>query len=153
MEREGISTVSNCRFLLVGTMNPEEGELRQHFLDQFSLCVVIGCENKPEQRLAIVKAAMAYEDDPKGFAASFAPLEAELREKIDAASKRLSSIKATEANRLYIVSKCLEAEVQGHRADLTLEETAKAVATWNGHTEITQEDIDIAAPLCAAPPP
>ena len=146
VEREGISAVSDCRFLLVGTMNPEEGELRQHFLDQFGLCVVIGSENKPEQRLAIVKAAMAYEDNPKGFAASFAPLEAELREKIEAASNLLPSIKATEANRLYIVSKCLEAEVQGHRADLTLEETAKAVAAWNGHTEITQEDIDIAAP-------
>ena len=146
VEREGISAVSDCRFLLVGTMNPEEGELRQHFLDQFGLCVVIGSENKPEQRLAIVKAAMAYEDDPRGFAASFAPLEAELREKIEAASRLLPTIKATEANRLYMVSKCLEAEVQGHRADLTLEETAKAVAAWNGHTEITQEDIDVAAP-------
>ena len=146
VEREGISAISDCRFLLVGTMNPEEGELRQHFLDQFGLCVVIGSENKPEQRLAIVKAAMAYEDDPKGFAASFAPMEAELREKIEAASRLLPSIKATEANRLYMVSKCLEAEVQGHRADLTLEETAKAVAAWNGHTEITQEDIDEAAP-------
>ena len=55
-------------------------------------------------------------------------------------------ITVTEANRLYIVSKCLEAQVQGHRADLTLEETAKAVAAWNGHAEITQEDIDEAAP-------
>ena len=146
VEREGISAVSDCRFLLVGTMNPEEGQLRQHFLDQFGLCVVIGSENTPELRLAIVKARMAFEEDPKAFSRSFAPLEMELREKIQAASDLLLKISATEANRLYIVSKCLEAEVQGHRADLTLEETAKAVAAWNGHTEITKEDIDEAAP-------
>ena len=146
VEREGISAVSECRFLLVGTMNPEEGQLRQHFLDQFGLCVVVGSENKPEQRLAIVKARMAFEEDPKAFAKSFAPFELELGEKIEEASKLLPTITVTEGNRLYIVSKCLEAEVQGHRADLTLEETAKAVAAWNGHTEITKEDIDEAAP-------
>lgn len=146
VEREGISAVSDCHFLLVGTMNPEEGQLRQHFLDQFGLCVVVGSENKPEQRLAIVKARMAFEDDPKAFAESYAEAEAELRDRIEAATKLLPQITATEANRLYIVSKCLEAEVQGHRADLTLEETAKAAAAWNGHTEITKEDIDEAAP-------
>ena len=146
VEREGISAVSDCRFLLVGTMNPEEGQLRQHFLDQFGLCVVIGAENKPEQRLAIVKARMAFEDDPKAFARSFAPFEQELRKKIEVAAELLPAITATEANRLYMVSKCLEAEVQGHRADLTLEETARAVAAWNGHNEITKEDIDEAAP-------
>ena len=146
VEREGISAVRDSRFLLVGTMNPEEGQLRQHFLDQFGLCVVVGSENKPEQRLAIVKARMAFEDDPKAFAKSFAPFEQELRERIEAAANLLPMITATDANRLYIVSKCLEAEVQGHRADLTLEETAKAMAAWNGHTEITKEDIDEAAP-------
>lgn len=146
VEREGISAISDCRFLLVGTMNPEEGQLRQHFLDQFGLCVVVGSENKPEQRLAIVKARMAYENDPKAFAENYAQQEAALRDSIEAAVKLLPQIAATEANRLYIVTKCLEAEVQGHRADLTLEETAKAVAAWNGHTEITKEDIDEAVP-------
>ena len=147
VEREGISAVSDCHFLLVGTMNPEEGQLRQHFLDQFGLCVVVGSENKPEQRLAIVKARMAYEEDPKAFAELYALQEAQLCKRIDAAAQRLGAISATEANRLYIVSKCLEAEVQGHRADLCLEETAKAVAAWNGHDEITREDIDEAAPF------
>ena len=146
VEREGISAISDCHFLLVGTMNPEEGQLRQHFLDQFGLCVVVGSENKPEQRLAIVKARMAYEDDPQAFAESYAEQEKELRDRIETAVKLLPQIAATEANRLYIVSKCLEAEVQGHRADLTLEETAKAVAAWNGHRSITKEDIDEAAP-------
>lgn len=146
VEREGISAVSDCRFLLVGTMNPEEGQLRQHFLDQFGLCVVVGSENEPEQRLAIVKARMAFEDDPTAFAQSYAAQESVLRERIETASALLPAIAVTEANRLYIVSKCLEAQVQGHRADLTLEETAKAVAAWNGHTEITRKDIDEAAP-------
>ena len=146
VEREGISAVSDCRFLLVGTMNPEEGQLRQHFLDQFGLCVVVGSENRPEQRLAIVKARMAYEDDPKAFAESYAEQEAQLRDRIETAAKLLPQIAATEANRLAMVAKCLEAEVQGHRADLTLEETARAVAAWNGHRSITKEDIDEAAP-------
>ena len=146
VEREGISSVSDSRFLLVGTMNPEEGQLRQHFLDQFGLCVVVGSENEPEQRLAIVKARMAFEDDPKAFAQSYAEQETALRERIETASALLPSIAVTEANRLYIVSKCLEAEVQGHRADLTLEETAKAMAAWNSHDEITQKDIDESAP-------
>ena len=147
VEREGISAVSDCRFLLVGTMNPEEGLLRQHFLDQFGLCVVVGSENEPEQRLAIVKAAMAYEEDPGAFAARYAGQEAQLRDKLEAASKLLPQIAPTEADRLSIVARCLAAEVQGHRADLTLEETARAVAAWNGHTEITKEDIDEAAPF------
>ena len=146
VEREGISAVRDSRFLLVGTMNPEEGQLRQHFLDQFGLCVVVGSENKPEQRLAIVKARMAFEENPKAFVKSFALQEAALRGKLEVAMQLLPAIKVTEANRLYIVSKCLEAEVQGHRADLTLEETAKAMAAWNGHAEITKEDIDEAAP-------
>ena len=146
VEREGISAVGACRFVLVGTMNPEEGQLRQHFLDQFGLCVVVGSENEPERRLAIVKAMMAFEDDPNAFAAGYARQEAELRKRIETAAMMLPLIRVTEANRLYIVSKCLEAEVQGHRADLTLEETAKAVAAWHGHREITEEDIDEAAP-------
>ena len=146
VEREGISASSACRFLLVGTMNPEEGQLRQHFLDQFGLCVVVGSENKPEHRLAIVKARMAFEEDPKNFTTLFEQQEQALTKRITDATTRMASIIVTEANRLYIVSKCLEAEVQGHRADLTLEETAKAMAAWNGHGEITQEDIDEAAP-------
>ena len=146
VEREGISAVSACRFLLVGTMNPEEGQLRRHFLDQFGLCVSVEAENEPQQRLAIVKTRMAFEDDPKAFAESFADREAALARQIAQASQLLPQIAVTEANRLYIVGKCLAAEVQGHRADLTLEETAKAVAAWKGHTEITQEDIDEAAP-------
>ena len=145
VEREGISAVSDCRFLLVGTMNPEEGQLRQHFLDQFGLCVVVGSENKPEQRLAIVKARMAFEEDPQSFIRLFAQQEAALAKRIAAAEEKLPLIKATEADRLYIVSKCLEADVQGHRGDLTLEEAAKAVAAWNGHDGLTQEDIDEAA--------
>ena len=145
VEREGISTTNDCRFLLVGTMNPEEGQLRQHFLDQFGLCVVVGSENTPEQRLSIVKARMEFEENPRSFVESYAETEEALRRKIEMAAELLPQITVTEANRLYIVGKCLEAQVQGHRADLTLEETAKAMAAWRGHLEISQEDIDDAS--------
>ena len=140
VEREGISTTNDCRFLLVGTMNPEEGQLRQHFLDQFGLS-----ENTPEQRLSIVKARMEFEENPRSFVESYAETEEVLRRKIEMAAELLPQITVTEANRLYIVGKCLEAQVQGHRADLTLEETAKAMAAWRGHLEISQEDIDDAS--------
>ena len=145
VEREGVSATSDCHFLLVGTMNPEEGQLRQHFLDQFGLCVVVGSENTPEQRVAIVKARMAYEQDANGFSHSFEGEEKALNNRIQQASSLLGDIKVTESNRLYIVSKCLEAGVQGHRGDLTLEETAKAVAAFDLRTEITEADIDEAA--------
>ena len=145
VEREGISAVSPCHFLLVGTMNPEEGQLRQHFLDQFGLCVVVGSENTPEQRLAIVKSRMAYEDAPEVFVRQYHKQEQDLRRKINQALETLPMVRVTEENRLYIVSKCLEAGVQGHRGDLVLEETAKAVAAFDLRTQITQADIDEAA--------
>ena len=126
-------------------MNPEEGQLRQHFLDQFGLCVVVGSENTLDQRLSIVKARMAFEENPGKFVEAYKAEEELLRQKIEAAAELLPQIVVTEANRLYIVGKCLEAQVQGHRADLTLEETAKAMAAWRGHLEITQEDIDDAS--------
>lgn len=145
VEREGISTTNRCDFLLIGTMNPEEGQLRQHFLDQFGLCVVIAAENDPKQRMAIVKARMEFEENPKKFLKSYEEAENALRHRIEEAAKLVPQVVVTEANRLYMVGKCLEAQVQGHRADLTLEETAKAMAAWNGHLEITQEDIEEAA--------
>ena len=145
VEREGISAVSTCRFLLVGTMNPEEGQLRQHFLDQFGLCVVVASENTPEQRTAIVKARMAYEEDPAGFLQAHQQDEDALSQLLEQAEKILPQVQATEANRLYIVSKCLEAGIQGHRGDLVLEETARAVAALDLRTEITEADIDEAA--------
>ena len=145
VEREGVSAVSDCRFLLVGTMNPEEGQLRQHFLDQFGLCVVIASENTPEQRLAIVKARMAYEDDPRGFVRRYREEEDALRRRLSEAAAVVPHVEVSEANRLYIVSKCLEAGIQGHRGDLVLEETAKAVAAFDLRTQITEADIDEAA--------
>ena len=145
VEREGVSATSACHFLLVGTMNPEEGQLRQHFLDQFGLCVVIGSENKPEDRVSIVKARMAYEQDTMAFFQSFRASETALKQKIKDAAALLPEVTVTEANRLYMVSKCLEAGVQGHRGDLVLEETAKAVAAFDLRTEITDADINEAA--------
>ena len=145
VEREGISASAQCHFLLVGTMNPEEGQLRQHFMDQFGLCVVVGSENKPEQRLAIVKARMAYEEDPVAFLHRYHKQEQDLRRKLCQAMDMLPMVRVTEANRLYIVSKCLEAGIQGHRGDLVLEETAKAVAAFELRSQITEADIDEAA--------
>ncbi|MDO4454039.1 MAG: VWA domain-containing protein [Eubacteriales bacterium] len=145
IEREGISYSTSSNFILIGTMNPEEGQLRQHFLDQFGLCVVTEAENNLEQRVAITKARITYEENPKKFTASYTKEESELKEKILQATKILTQICIREEERFYIVNKCLEANVQGHRADLILEETAKAMAAWNGRLKVTEEDIDRAA--------
>lgn len=145
VEREGISYCTPSCFTLIGTMNPEEGQLRQHFLDQFGLCVVTETENDLKKRIAIIKARMDYEENPKKFIASYALKEMELKEKIIQATKQLDQVCISEQERVYIVKKCLEACVQGHRADLILEETAKAIAAWSGRIKIIREDIDQAA--------
>lgn len=145
VEREGLSYEHPSRFLLVGTMNPEEGQLRQHFLDRFGLCVVVGSENTPESRVKIVKSMLSFDSDPVAFARQFRAEDEALKAHLQAAADLLPAIDLTEENHLTIVKLCVEAGVQGHRADLILGETAKAVAAWELRSSVTQEDIEQAA--------
>lgn len=147
VEREGVSVRHAARFLLVGTMNPEEGELRPQLLDRFGLTVEVAASRVPEQRVEVVRRRLAYEDDPAAFAARWAGEEAALRERIVAARELLPQVALGDAVLLQIAATCAAFEVDGMRADIVMARTATALAAWAGRTEVTSEDVRQAALL------
>ncbi|WP_149562251.1 putative cobaltochelatase [Streptomyces cacaoi] len=147
VEREGVSVTHASRFLLVGTMNPEEGELRPQLLDRFGLTVEVAASRDPEQRVEVVRRRLAYEDDPEGFAARWADAEQEMRERIAAARALLPQVRLGDSALRRIAATCAEFEVDGMRADLVMARTATALAAWAGRTEVLAEDVRQAALL------
>ncbi|MER7959870.1 putative cobaltochelatase [Streptomyces sp. NPDC096030] len=147
VEREGVSVRHAARFLLVGTMNPEEGELRPQLLDRFGLTVEVAASREPEQRVEVVRRRLAYDDDPAAFAARWAGEESALRERIVAARALLSDVVLGDAALLQIAATCAAFEVDGMRADIVMARTATALAAWAGRTEVTSEDVRQAALL------
>ncbi|MFD7335925.1 putative cobaltochelatase [Streptomyces violascens] len=147
VEREGVSVRHAARFLLVGTMNPEEGELRPQLLDRFGLTVEVAASREPEQRVEVVRRRLAYDDDPAGFAARWADEEGELRQRIVVARELLPSVVLGDAVLLQIAATCAAFEVDGMRADIVMARTATALAAWAGRTEVTSEDVRQAALL------
>jgi magnesium chelatase subunit D len=147
VEREGISYSHPARFILVGTMNPEEGELRPQLLDRFGLCVEISGLQDVEQRIAVVTRRAAYERDPIGFAEEWVEREQSLAAQIVAAQKRLGQVEPTHADLYAVAELCLQMEVQGHRADITIIETALTNAALEGRGQLDPEDLLLAAEL------
>ncbi|MFF9145138.1 putative cobaltochelatase [Streptomyces sp. NPDC014861] len=147
VEREGVSVRHAARFLLVGTMNPEEGELRPQLLDRFGLTVEVAASRVPEERVEVVRRRLAFEDDPAGFAARWAGEEAALRERIVAARELLPKVALGDAVLLQIAATCAAFEVDGMRADIVMARTATALAAWAGREEVTSEDVRRAALL------
>ncbi|GAA3054818.1 putative cobaltochelatase [Streptomyces roseofulvus] len=147
VEREGVSVRHAARFLLVGTMNPEEGELRPQLLDRFGLTVEVAASRDPQQRVEVVRRRLAFEDDPAGFAARWAGEEAALRERIVAAREVLPRVVLGDAVLLQIAATCAAFEVDGMRADIVMARTATALAAWAGREEVTSEDVRQAALL------
>lgn len=147
VEREGVSVSHPARFILVGTMNPEEGELRPQLLDRFGLAVeVTGLTDVPS-RVAVIERRMAYEADPQGFIAQWQRAEDELAAQVVAARELLPAVQISRSDMAAVASLCLELGVDGHRADLTILETARTHAAWRDRTRVTVEDIRIAAEL------
>ncbi|MFB6841471.1 putative cobaltochelatase [Streptomyces sp. NPDC056361] len=147
VEREGVSVRHAARFLLVGTMNPEEGELRPQLLDRFGLTVEVAASRVPEERVEVVRRRLAFEDDPAGFAARWAGEESALRERIVAARELLPQVALGDAVLLQIAATCAAFDVDGMRADIVMARTATALAAWAGRTEVTSEDVRQAALL------
>ncbi|MEU7032119.1 putative cobaltochelatase [Streptomyces sp. NPDC046237] len=147
VEREGVSVRHAARFLLVGTMNPEEGELRPQLLDRFGLTVEVAASREPEQRVEVVRRRLAYDDDPAAFAARWAGEETALRDRIVAARTLLPSVVLGDAALLQIAATCAAFEVDGMRADIVMARTATALAAWAGRTEVTSDDVRQAALL------
>ncbi|MCQ4044956.1 putative cobaltochelatase [Streptantibioticus rubrisoli] len=147
VEREGVSVRHAARFLLVGTMNPEEGELRPQLLDRFGLTVEVSASRDPGQRVEVVRRRLAYDEDPAAFAARWAAEEDELRQRIAAARELLPSVRLGDAALRQIASVCAAFEVDGMRADIVTARTATALAAWAGRTEVLEEDVRQAALL------
>ncbi|MFD8595842.1 putative cobaltochelatase [Kitasatospora sp. NPDC059646] len=147
VEREGVSVRHAARFLLVGTMNPEEGELRPQLLDRFGLTVEIAATRDADERAEVVRRRLAYDADPAAFAARWAEQERALAERIGAARELLPSVELSDLALRQITAVCAAFEVDGLRADIVMARTAVALAAWAGRTGVLEEDVRKAAQL------
>ncbi|MFI8068326.1 putative cobaltochelatase [Streptomyces sp. NPDC086033] len=147
VEREGVSVRHSSKFLLVGTMNPEEGELRPQLLDRFGLTVEVAASREPDQRVEVVRRRLAYDDDPTGFAARWADEERAVRQRIVGARELLPSVRLGDGALRQIAATCAAFEVDGMRADIVMARTATALAAWAGRTDVLAEDVRQAALL------
>lgn len=147
VEREGISFSHPANFILVGTMNPEEGELRPQLLDRFGLCVTIQGIQDPTVRLEIVKRKMAFDADPRGFRTAWQAADDRLRKKIITAKDLLPQVKIGDDMLRKIVDSCISLNVDGHRGDIAMVKTARTIAAYGGRTDVTADDVKEAAEM------
>ncbi len=147
VEREGISLRHACRFLLVGTMNPEEGELRPQLHDRFGLCVPVTASADPRQRAAAVRARLSYDLRPAVTAAAHDQAGQQLTSHIAAARAMLSEVDLPDAELTRITSACASLGVDGLRGDLVTARAAIAHACWRGDRAVTSADVREAARL------
>jgi magnesium chelatase subunit D len=147
VEREGVSISHPSRFILVGTMNPEEGELRPQLLDRFGLAVEVVGLADVTSRVAVIERRMAYEAEPQQFMEQWQRSESELAGRIAVARDLLPQVRIETPDMAAVAGLCLELGVDGHRADLTILETARTHAAWSGRLSLSAEDIRLAAEL------
>ncbi len=147
VEREGVSVSHAARFLLVGTMNPEEGELRPQLLDRFGLTVEVAASRDPAVRAEVVRRRLAADADPAGFAAGWAGTDAEVARRVAAARRRLPGVALPDAALRQIAEVCAAFDVDGMRADIVTARTAVAHAAWQGRERVAAEDVRVAARL------
>ncbi|MCW2638948.1 MAG: hypothetical protein JWP76_1254, partial [Dactylosporangium sp.] len=147
VERDGVSVQHAARFLLVGTMNPEEGEPRPQLVDRFGLVVSVSAPDDPGQRAEVVRRRLAYEADPAGFAARWAADDAAIAARITTARGRLRNVRLPDAELDRIARICLSYGVDGLRADIVVARASIALAAWQGRDEVTAADVADAARL------
>lgn len=147
VEREGISHSHPARFILVGTMNPEEGDLRPQLLDRFAFSVTIGGLAEMRSRVAIMERRIAFENDSDGFIENWAESEEKLRNQILQARGVVSDVQYSRRDLASIASLTASMNVDGHRADIVILRGAQSHAALMGRDRITDEDIILAAEL------
>lgn len=145
VEREGISHRHGCNFVLIGTMNPEEGKLRPQFLDRFGLYVDVAGEKDVSVRTEIIRRRMEYERDPAAFVSRWEQETERLKSRILQAKSRIREITVAAPVRSLAVTYARQAGCEGNRCEIILTRTAGAVAAWNGRSHITAEDMKEAA--------
>jgi len=160
VEREGMSFSHASRFILVGTMNPEEGELRPQLLDRFGLCVEVSSEPNPDQRITLMQQREAYDAAPREFLRRYDRDNERLGRQIAAAGVLLPEVVFPAPLRRLVSDVCLENNVAGHRADLVIEQAARALAAFREQREVTLAEVQEVAALALvhrrrepAPPP
>lgn len=147
VEREGQSLRHPSRFILVGTMNPEEGELRPQLLDRFGLAVSIEGEADPGMRVELLRRREAFDLDSEAFVERFSPEEAELVRRVGEARRRLDEVACARHLISFIAEICQRNHVAGHRADIVMERAARAHAAWQGRCDVIADDILAVAPM------
>ncbi|GAB3998784.1 VWA domain-containing protein [Nocardioides marmoraquaticus] len=147
VERDGVSVSHEARFVLVGTMNPEEGELRPQLLDRFGLTVEVAAPRDPAARTEVVRRRMAYDADPAGFAARWHDDEAALTARLAVAQAAVREVELPDDMLTRIAETCAAFDVDGLRADLVTARAAVAHAAWEGRTTVTLADVRVAARL------
>ncbi len=150
IEREGVSFSHPSRFILVGTMNPEEGELRPQLLDRFGLCVDVEGIRDPDERVLIAERDAAFKRGDHKFMEEFAAADSNLARALSEAIGRVKDVKLTPGHSRLISSLCVEADVLGHRADVVIDRASRALASYRRHLTPTRDDIYDAAMLALA---
>ncbi len=147
VERDGVSHSYESRFVLVGTMNPEEGELRPQLLDRFGLTVDIAASREVAVRTEVIRRRLAFESDPRGFAAQWAATDTDLAHRIAHARRLIDHVVLDDRELNRIAAVCAAFDVDGMRADLVVARTAMAHAAWRGVAAVAAEDVRVAAEL------
>jgi magnesium chelatase subunit D len=150
VEREGVSVTHPARFMLVGTMNPDEGELRPQLLDRFGLSVRVEEFSDPARRSEVVQRALAFETDPESFLATWKGPEEDTRLRLQAARQQLRRVIFPQSLTRRVSELCLEARVEGLRADLVMHRAASALAVWEECEVVTESHVARTAELALA---
>ena len=145
IEREGVSFSHPAKFTLVGTMNPEEGELRPQLLDRFGLCVHVEGLRDVESRVTVMERRVAFDEDPEGFCKLWEEESRALVERIEKARRLYPEVTVDRSLLFEIAYYCLDVGVDGHRADIIMLKTAKTIAAFEGRKEVVKKDIEEAA--------
>lgn len=148
VEREGISISHPARFILVGSGNPEEGELRPQLLDRFGMHAQIGTVRDPQLRVQIVEQRASFDESPSEFRDNYNDSQSELREKLIEARQLLKEVEIDYEYRVKISEICSELNVDGLRGDIVTNRASKSLAAFEGRKEVTPQDIFRVIPLC-----
>ena len=147
VEREGVSYSHPARFILVGTMNPEEGDIRPQLLDRFALSVTVSGEHQPEQRVEVIKRRLAYEQDSDVFSSNYQQEQDQLGNAIMQARRLLPEVTIADELLALVANMAIKLDVDGHRADITVIKAALTLAAFDGRSSVTADDIKTAAKL------
>ncbi len=147
VEREGVSVSHPAKFVLIGTMNPEEGDIRPQLLDRFGMSVEVYGEHEASQRVEVIKRRLAFESNPEEFCAEYAQTQQELAEQLLAARDILPTVEVADEILQQAAELSIRLDVDGHRADITMLKTAITIAACDRRNQVSPADLREAAVL------